>query len=442
MGTLPVASDKQLDVFLSTMSSSCTPLAVEIKEAQLALQTDGEELLHIGSTIDSLRAEIEAINKRIFLQQKKRCDVQARIFKNKARISPVKFLPTEILQHIFKACLPNDRYITPHTRSAPLLLCQICRRWTAIAEATPELWSSINVQDWGVWTAALYTAMVARWLAASNTRPLAISVVCHQKWDWFHQYDLAQSKLFRLLISHSARLHDLYIRATHGYIDAFVAGGSPAMKHIVISVIPTTFPPNSGHPLSLCTSSITHLGLYGRDASVKLLPPATLPRITHLTLDRSGAEINFMNILVDFPALVQLKVKLHESLDVTSPSPSAVPLKHHALELLSIYLSGDAVQFGNATSLACAFDSLSLPSLRELNFFTLDPGREASVDEWLPDSVKALFARSSCSAKRLLYRNFRRPVDMTGLRERLRSVAVDLRVDYASLHFPSYDIPG
>ncbi|OJA11167.1 hypothetical protein AZE42_09992 [Rhizopogon vesiculosus] len=438
MDPLPVSSAEQLGVFLCTINSSCTPLTVEVKEAQLALQRDGDELLHIESTINNLRAEIEAIHKRISLQQETRRAVQARIFTNKARISPVRFLPTEILQHIFKACLPNDQYIIPYTQSAPLLLCQICRRWRDVAEATPELWSSIYVQDWGVWTAELYLEMVVRWLAASRTRPLAIRVVCHQKWNRFRQCDLVQSRLLRLLVSHSARLHDLHIQATHGYIDAFLAGGSPAVKHILISVIPTVSP-NYAHPLPLC-SNITHLGLCGRDASTNLIPPATFHQITHLTLDRLGAEINFMEILIEFPALVQLKARLFGIMDVTCPSPDAVPLKHCALEILSIYLSGDVIQFGKVTPLARTFDSLSLPALRELAFVALDPGREASVDDWLPDSVKALFARSSRSAKRLIYRNFRRLLDTNGLREQLRSVAVDLTVDNMNFDFPSYDM--
>lgn len=437
----PVANVKQLDVFLCMINSSCTPLTTEIKEARLALQRDGEELLIIDSMVDSLQAEIEAIRSRISLQREKRIVVQARILTNRARISPVKFLPTEILQHIFKACLPTDRYIIPHTRSAPLLLGQICRRWRGVAEATPELWSSINVQDWGVWTSDPYTAMVAGWLTASGTRPLAISVSCHQKWYRYRQYDVVQSELFRLLVSHSARLYDLHIQATHCYIDAFLSDGSPAVKHINISVLPTMTQYNSGHPLPLRTSNVTHLGLCGRDASINLIPRVTFPQITHLTLDKLGGEINYIKILADFPALVQLKTKLFGSLDVTFPSPDTVSIKHHALEMLSIYLSGDVVQFGNVTPLACTFDLLSLPSLRELTFFALDPGRGASVEEWLPDSVKALLERSSCSAKRLRYRNFRRPVGMNGLYEQLRSVAVDLKVDCVSFDFPSYDIP-
>ncbi|KAG1777016.1 hypothetical protein EV702DRAFT_1028551 [Suillus placidus] len=442
MDSVAVVSTKQLGVDLCTMNSTNSLLEVEINEARIALQRDGEELLSIDSVADSLQAEIEAIHMRMAVQQEKRRAVEARILENRARISPVRFLPTEILQQIFKSCLPNDRYVVPHILSAPLLLCQICRRWRDIALATPELWSSIDVHDWGVWTADVYTAMVARWLAAARNRQLAVSVVCLQKWDWFRQYDPTQSGLFRLLASHSVQFHDLHIQACRGYVDAFIASGFYAVKHILISVTPTSVLVNSEYPLSLCTSNITHVALCGKEALINLIPRDTFPQITHLTLDRPGAEVDLMKILLDFPALVQLKIKFHgESLEIVNPPHDAMTLiKHQALEILSIYLSEDAVQFGNVAPLARIFNSLSLPSLRELAFFALSPGWEATVDEWLPDSVKLLFSGSSCSAKRLLYRNFKRPLDMIGFREQFRNLAIDLRVDNARFGCHWYDI--
>lgn len=444
MDSVAVVNTKQLDVVLCTMNFANSLLEIEINEARTALQRDGEELLNIDSVVGSLQAEIEAIHMRMAVQQEKRRAVETRILQNRARISPMRFLPTEILQQIFKSCLPNDRYVIPHILSAPLLLCQICRRWRDIAQATPELWSSIDVHDWGVWTADFYTAMVARWLAAARTRPLAVSVVCLQKWDWFRQHDPTQSGLFRLLASHSARFYDLHIQANRGYIDAFIASGSYAVKHILLSVMPTSFLVNSGHPLTLSTSNISHVALCGKEALVSLIPRTTFPQITHLTLDRPGANVDFMKIFLDFPALVELKVKLFfhaESLEIVNPPPDAMTLiKHQNLEILSIYLSEDALQFGNVAPLARIFDSLSLPSLRELAFFALCPGWDATVDEWLPDSVKVLFSGSSCSDKRLLYRNFKRPLDMMSTHEQLRNLAVDLKIDSGEFGCHWYDI--
>ncbi|OAX34721.1 hypothetical protein K503DRAFT_424278 [Rhizopogon vinicolor AM-OR11-026] len=167
----------------SVVDSTC-----EIREAQLALQRDGEELEHVEFTINSLYAEIEVIPKGNCLLQEKRHAVQSRIFTNSARISPVRSLPTEILQRIFKVCLPDDRYVTPDIRSVPLLLCQICRRWREVAEASSELWSSIAVYDLS--DKGSYTAMVTRWLVASHHRPLAVSLSCRDA-IIFHEFPLA-----------------------------------------------------------------------------------------------------------------------------------------------------------------------------------------------------------------------------------------------------------
>ncbi|KAJ8589332.1 hypothetical protein M405DRAFT_738734, partial [Rhizopogon salebrosus TDB-379] len=104
-----------------------------IQAAQFALQRDREKLRRTKSIINSLRAEIEA-------QQEMQRTLESRIFANKVRISPASYLPTEILEHIFKACLRNREYVEPDIRSAPLVLCQICRRWKDVAEATTELW--------------------------------------------------------------------------------------------------------------------------------------------------------------------------------------------------------------------------------------------------------------------------------------------------------------
>ncbi|OJA10180.1 hypothetical protein AZE42_01817 [Rhizopogon vesiculosus] len=337
----------------SVVDSTCIPSVAEIKEAQLALQRDGQELEHVESMISGQYAEIEAIHKRICPLEENRRAVQSRIFTNRARISPMRFLPTQILQRIFKACIPDDRYVTPDIQSAPLLLCQICRRWREVAEASSELWSSIAVDDLN--DKGSYTAMVTRWLVASHHRPLA--------------------RLFSAWCSHTQ-----HFMTFHLFLD--VAG--PATH----SPLPT-YPPN-----------LTHLGI--REFFIHLI-----------------------NILVDFPALVQLKIVVSLRC-LFLPSFDTVPIEHRALEILCIYLKDETIMSASsAKSLARTFDFL--PSLRELTFF----GHcGASLDLWLPESVHALlFDRSSCLLKRLLFHNFKRPLDMDALRERFRSFGIELRAD-------------
>lgn len=55
-------------------------------------------------------------------------------------------LPFELYSKIFLLCLPLDGRVHPSSKSAPLLLAQICIQWRAIALATPELWSSVCLE--------------------------------------------------------------------------------------------------------------------------------------------------------------------------------------------------------------------------------------------------------------------------------------------------------
>ncbi|KIM92124.1 hypothetical protein PILCRDRAFT_231 [Piloderma croceum F 1598] len=62
------------------------------------------------------------------------------------RIDFTTMIPTELITEIFLYCLPDEIYIDPHIREAPLLLGQICRSWRSIALHTPKLWSSVAIK--------------------------------------------------------------------------------------------------------------------------------------------------------------------------------------------------------------------------------------------------------------------------------------------------------
>ncbi|KDQ65177.1 hypothetical protein JAAARDRAFT_53071 [Jaapia argillacea MUCL 33604] len=60
---------------------------------------------------------------------------------------PILTLPNEITAEIFECCLPSDRFITPDSMDAPLLIAQVCGHWRRIALSTPRLWSRICIDD-------------------------------------------------------------------------------------------------------------------------------------------------------------------------------------------------------------------------------------------------------------------------------------------------------
>ncbi|KAJ7740214.1 hypothetical protein DFH07DRAFT_713880, partial [Mycena maculata] len=60
-------------------------------------------------------------------------------------MSPVRRILQELLQEIFKACLPTKHHALIDPKEAPLLLGRVCSHWRTVLYATPELWSSIQI---------------------------------------------------------------------------------------------------------------------------------------------------------------------------------------------------------------------------------------------------------------------------------------------------------
>ncbi|KAG1750543.1 uncharacterized protein EDB91DRAFT_1217229 [Suillus paluster] len=85
-------------------------------------------------------------------------------------VSPLWRLPTEILAQIFHHCLPDFRhwerdYPSPHpTRSAPILLTRICRRWRDVVVGMPSFWCNLYLSKRRKWEQAAfcYTSWLER----------------------------------------------------------------------------------------------------------------------------------------------------------------------------------------------------------------------------------------------------------------------------------------
>ncbi|KAJ7718273.1 hypothetical protein B0H16DRAFT_1740163 [Mycena metata] len=56
----------------------------------------------------------------------------------------VSGISVEIISHIFSQCLPADGRVFPSPHAAPLLLAQICGRWSQIALEMTALWRSFD----------------------------------------------------------------------------------------------------------------------------------------------------------------------------------------------------------------------------------------------------------------------------------------------------------
>ena len=93
----------------------------------------------------------------------------------------MKRFPVELYGRIFVACLPDNPYVLPAVRQAPLLLARVCRRWREVALQTPLLWRSLDtIQDLGmagVDPVRLEDMDVYRsWLSRSGNGPISLGV--------------------------------------------------------------------------------------------------------------------------------------------------------------------------------------------------------------------------------------------------------------------------
>jgi hypothetical protein len=93
---------------------------------------------------------------------------------------PILSLPPEILTEVFINFLPSYPDYPPlHGIFSPLLLCQICRQWRAVALSTPLLWRAIQVEltrGTSDKQLAAQLELLKTWLQRSGNCPLSLSL--------------------------------------------------------------------------------------------------------------------------------------------------------------------------------------------------------------------------------------------------------------------------
>ncbi|KAJ7756282.1 hypothetical protein B0H16DRAFT_1539243 [Mycena metata] len=100
----------------------------------------------------------------------------------RAAAHPIQNLPPEILAQVFVHFLPAYPEFPPLSgRLSPLLLCQICQEWRAIALSTPSLWSAIRITtptdvDVPESHEVLKLEILKTWLTRSRNCPLSLSL--------------------------------------------------------------------------------------------------------------------------------------------------------------------------------------------------------------------------------------------------------------------------
>ncbi|KAG8213789.1 hypothetical protein J3R82DRAFT_10501 [Butyriboletus roseoflavus] len=361
----------QHEVQTDVVDSMCPPHAAEYVSAQHALAQDCATLQLIDEDIEECRMRIARANAQMHLLARQRDAVQRRLFIHRARLSPMRAVPDQVLQEIFQHCLPDDPYAVPDTHSAPLVLTHVCRRWRAVVQSTSELWSSIALHDRGVWNYELEVQMVKRWLDRSRLRPIRMSITCPPHTDFGPDRNASYSDVFQLAIAHSAQLRDLCLNVNRTYLHHLMDRASlPALQSIIISLhsihrVDESLESNT--PAFLSAPNLRCITLKGDGTSINLLPRTIFSQITHLSFDCNVA-LDLAVLFQDFPGLQHLTLSFsHDALRFRLPPQSDHRVVVPSLLYLDVCLDRDILDFGDPEKLETVLDQLELPALQGLS---------------------------------------------------------------------------
>lgn len=95
--------------------------------------------------VDEVDKEIKRITDLLESLQRQRQVDTTYISQHEAILSPIRRIPTEILQCIFLRCLPTKHNAVMSSLQAPVLLTHVCRDWREAALKMPRLWASLHI---------------------------------------------------------------------------------------------------------------------------------------------------------------------------------------------------------------------------------------------------------------------------------------------------------
>jgi hypothetical protein len=172
-------------LFSDKLNSNYVPNDDEVLTIKELLVEPDQKLRDISGEIEDIKTQLEKL-----LQEKE--DLNEQLKAHKALLSPARRLSPDIIQRIFRHCLPQDRNPVLSSKEAPLLLGRICSQWRDITLATPNLWSAVHIAIpsdppgpmpiGGAPLPAPQTDHLTRiqaitvWLSRSDPFPLSISV--------------------------------------------------------------------------------------------------------------------------------------------------------------------------------------------------------------------------------------------------------------------------
>lgn len=320
-------------------------------------------------------------------------------------------LPPEVWAEVFLYCLPEpppangphpwynrDRYISPLT--APLLLCQVCRRWREIAVTMPRLWQRLGVYV-SMGTACPAPGLADLWLSRSGSLPLILSL--HQQ-NESNLNALVAGRILVLFIKHTSRWMD---------VDLYLAGSRLVLTSTSSNPVDAKM---AAAPILQRFRLRTSSRVYEKEERYIFGVIQDVPRLNDLHISRVPELDLLGNSTVDVPwhqlgslaldYVPSIGTSLHvlskcERLEECTIKADALfgplfqePLVHTSLRSLSINIGCD--------HFTAFFSRATLPALRDLSIQIRGPLEHYG---WPQPCFEEFLSRSECRLARLEIRD-------------------------------------
>ncbi|KAJ7330531.1 hypothetical protein DFH08DRAFT_669428, partial [Mycena albidolilacea] len=99
-------------------------------------------VLDAEASLADLDAEISKIEGRRKQLEEERASLSNYIARHRAILSPIRYIPPELLGQIFSLTLPSiaEGWDREYMADSPWVLSHTCSRWRAISLSLPQLW--------------------------------------------------------------------------------------------------------------------------------------------------------------------------------------------------------------------------------------------------------------------------------------------------------------
>jgi len=321
--------------------------------------------------------------------------------RHSASDSPAMRMPPETVGQVFMLCLPDpirwglQSSIPPNPLIAPLLLCNICSSWRAVALSMPQLWTSISAISGTGIRSRPHLNLIQLWLDRSGMCPLSFSVEHSDNagedesiGDEGEGESIAES-ILDMFIPHFSRWQRIKLVFTTTFPKSllqFPENGASLLEGVQLwlssdlgsgRIAPTL-------ALSHILASSPRLCTFHWMHQFYVLRSVNLPwwQLTKVNIYSEISIHDVLGMLSMSPKLIELSLDNIAGRPPDSHFPSRLIL---APELQSLYIYTDV-------NLGPLFDELILPALRSITIIH----SINVVPAWTQSQLTSLVTRSKC----------------------------------------------